>query len=95
MFSTLKILLDIIEDYLSLRNYEYCRLDGDCSLESRQESIKKFNEDPDTFLFLISTRAGGLGLNLTAADTVIFYDRDWVKSNYNYKKYLNLFLNFF
>lgn len=71
-------MLDIIEDYMILRNYDYCRLDGDRSLDNRQESIKEFNENPDKFIFLISTRAGGLGLNLTAADTVIVYDKDWV-----------------
>lgn len=79
IFSTLKIVLDLIEDFLIIRGYDYCRLDGDHSLEKRQESIKAFNTNPSKFVFLISTRAGGLGINLTAADTVILYDRDWVK----------------
>lgn len=71
-------LLDLIEDYLHIREYQYCRIDGKRSLENRQENIHQFNTDPEKFVFLISTRAGGLGLNLTAADTVILYDRDWV-----------------
>lgn len=73
-------MLDIIEDFLEIRNYNYCRLDGSYNLEDRQKVIESFNTDPDMFLFLLSTRAGGLGLNLTAADTVIFYDKDWVSS---------------
>lgn len=71
-------MLDIIEDYLIIRNYDYCRLDGSYSLDQRQEQLKSFDTDPEKFVFLLSTRAGGLGLNLTAADTVILYDRDWV-----------------
>ncbi|XP_018333272.1 lymphoid-specific helicase-like isoform X2 [Agrilus planipennis] len=77
IFSTLVMQLDIIEDYLIMRDYKYCRLDGQQKLSQRQENIEMFNKDPETFVFLISTRAGGLGLNLTAADTVILYDRDW------------------
>ena len=45
----------------------------------RRDQIELFNNDPEVFLFLLSTRAGGLGLNLTAADTVIIYDSDWVR----------------
>lgn len=54
-------------------------LDGSTSLEDRQMAIKEYNNNPDLFLFLISTRAGGLGINLAAADTVILYDSDWVR----------------
>lgn len=72
------MLLDMLEDYMIMRGHSYCRLDGSHSLKQRGESIEKFNTDPDVLAFLISTRAGGLGLNLTAADTVIFFDRDWV-----------------
>lgn len=71
-------MLDLIEDYMIMRNYSYCRIDGSRNLADRDENIARFNNDPKTFAFLISTRAGGLGLNLTAADTVIIYDRDWV-----------------
>jgi ATP-dependent DNA helicase len=77
LFSTFRIMLDLVEDYVIMRKYKYCRLDGMTSIESRLERIKAFNTDPDTFIFLISTRAGGLGINLTAADTVIIYDSDW------------------
>lgn len=78
LFSTMTMILDMIEDYLSLRDYNYVRLDGGIKIENRKENIKTFNNDPDMFLFLISTRAGGVGLNLASADTVIIYDSDWV-----------------
>ena len=77
LFSTFTSLIDILEDYLSLRSFKYVRLDGNTNLDDRQVSIKDFNSDPELFLFLISTRAGGLGINLAAADTVILYDSDW------------------
>ncbi|XP_043473066.1 lymphocyte-specific helicase-like [Leptopilina heterotoma] len=78
LFSTMTTILDTIEDYLTLReNYLYVRLDGGCKVDDRTVSIKRFNQDPNVFLFLLSTRAGGVGLNLTAADTVIIYDCDW------------------
>ncbi|XP_076166383.1 lymphocyte-specific helicase isoform X3 [Ptiloglossa arizonensis] len=77
LFSTMTILLDVIEDYLSLRDYKYVRLDGLTPLNIRKKNIELFNTDTDLFLFLISTRAGGVGLNLASADTVIIYDCDW------------------
>ncbi|XP_074027641.1 lymphocyte-specific helicase isoform X2 [Leptinotarsa decemlineata] len=77
IFSTLVMTLDLIEDYMLMRGHTYCRLDGGHSLEKRSECISEFNDDPKVFAFLISTRAGGLGLNLVGADTVIFFDRDW------------------
>ncbi|KAE8747191.1 hypothetical protein FOCC_FOCC006058 [Frankliniella occidentalis] len=77
LFSTFTSLIDILEDYLSLRSYRYVRLDGRTDLEERQKAIKEYNNDPDMFLFLISTRAGGLGINLASADTVILFDSDW------------------
>ena len=78
LFSTMTQILDMIEDYLSLRDYLYVRLDGDTNVQDRKENIKNFNTDSNIFLFLISTRAGGVGLNLASADTVIIYDSDWV-----------------
>lgn len=79
LFSTMTSILDTIEDYLTLRkDYHYVRLDGKVKIEDRAVAIKSFNNDPNIFMFLISTRAGGIGLNLTAADTVIIYDSDWV-----------------
>ena len=57
--------------------YGYVRLDGSTKMVDRQAAIDKFNKDPATFAFLLSTRAGGLGINLTAADTCILFDSDW------------------
>lgn len=79
LFSTLTMILDLIADYLNLRPWRFLTLDGRQDIEIRQKNIKAFNEDPDIFLFLISTRAGGVGLNLAGADTVIIYDSDWVR----------------
>nr|CAD7396481.1 unnamed protein product [Timema cristinae] len=77
LFSTFFMVLDLVEEYLIMRGYKFCRLDGSTKLETRQENIDAFNQDPDLFIFLISTRAGGLGINLVAADTVIIFDSDW------------------
>lgn len=70
-------MIDLMEEYLTYRNYKYCRLDGSTKLEDRRDTVLDFQQRPDIFVFLLSTRAGGLGINLTAADTVIFYDSDW------------------
>lgn len=70
--------LDLVEEMLLLRGHKYCRIDGSRNLEDRGTSIDDFNKKPDILAFLLSTRAGGLGLNLTGADTCIFFDRDWV-----------------
>ncbi|XP_028407200.1 lymphoid-specific helicase-like [Dendronephthya gigantea] len=77
LFSQMTKLLDIMEDFCYLRDYKYTRIDGSTTLEDRQIKIEDFNKEPDVFIFLLSTRAGGLGLNLTAADTVIIFDSDW------------------
>ncbi|KAJ2789400.1 chromatin remodeling complex Adenosinetriphosphatase, partial [Coemansia linderi] len=70
--------LDILEDYCMFRGYKYCRLDGSTDHEERVESIQEFSRpDSDKFIFLLTTRAGGLGITLTAADTVCIYDSDW------------------
>lgn len=70
--------MTIIEDYLSWRAFQYLRLDGMTKAEDRGELLKKFNDvGSDYFIFLLSTRAGGLGLNLQSADTVIIFDSDW------------------
>ncbi|KAH9231850.1 hypothetical protein K456DRAFT_1839711 [Colletotrichum gloeosporioides 23] len=66
-----------MEEYLTYRNYKYCRLDGSTKLEDRRDTVADFQTRPEIFIFLLSTRAGGLGINLTSADTVIFYDSDW------------------
>ena len=70
-------MIDLMEEYLTYRNYKYCRLDGSTKLEDRRDTVAAFQNSPDIFVFLLSTRAGGLGINLTSADTVIFYDSDW------------------
>lgn len=71
-------LLDLIEEFMIFRSYEYTRLDGTMNIKTRVDAINTFTNDPNCFVMLISTRAGGLGLNLTAADTVIIFDSDWV-----------------
>lgn len=81
IFSTTIMMLDLIEDFMVYRNHTYRRLDGSTPTEIRQENIDEFNKDESIFAFILSTRAGGLGINLTSADTVIFYDRDWVAKN--------------
>lgn len=73
--------LDLMDHYLTELGHTACRIDGNVSWQDRQEAMKRFNSDPDTFAFLLSTRAGGLGINLTAADTVIIYDSDWNPHN--------------
>lgn len=78
IFSQFSKMLDIIEDWASvLRGWQVCRIDGGVSQVDRREQIRKFNKDEGWNLFLLSTRAGGLGINLTAADTVILFDSDW------------------
>ncbi|TVY83360.1 Lymphocyte-specific helicase [Lachnellula suecica] len=78
IFSQFKTSLDILEDYArDLRGYNVCRLDGSVAQEDRRKQIKEFNENPEFKLFLLSTRAGGQGINLATADTVILFDSDW------------------
>ncbi|XP_074133683.1 putative global transcription activator SNF2L1 isoform X2 [Sminthopsis crassicaudata] len=78
IFSQMTRLLDILEDYCMWRGYEYCRLDGQTPHEEREEAIEVFNAPNSTkFIFMLSTRAGGLGINLATADVVILYDSDW------------------
>jgi SWI/SNF-related matrix-associated actin-dependent regulator of chromatin subfamily A member 5 len=70
--------LDILEDYCLYRGHKHCRLDGSSSTEEREEMMAAFNAPgSDIFIFMLSTRAGGLGINLFTADTVILYDSDW------------------
>ncbi|XP_039765300.1 ATP-dependent helicase brm isoform X2 [Pararge aegeria] len=78
MFCQMTQCMTIIEDYFSWRGFLYLRLDGMTKAEDRGELLKKFNEvGSEFFIFLLSTRAGGLGLNLQSADTVIIFDSDW------------------
>lgn len=78
IFSQFKTQLDILQDWATqLRSWHCCRIDGAMSQPDRHAQIRSFNTDPQAKLFLLSTRAGGQGINLTAADTVILYDSDW------------------
>eukprot|EP01012_Entosiphon_sulcatum_P029158 TRINITY_DN3546_c0_g1_i1.p1 TRINITY_DN3546_c0_g1~~TRINITY_DN3546_c0_g1_i1.p1 ORF type:complete len:1055 (+),score=207.89 TRINITY_DN3546_c0_g1_i1:41-3166(+) len=78
LFCQMTRMLDIIEDYLVYNNYDYCRLDGSTSPAQRDEAMNVFNApDSPKFIFLLSTRAGGLGINLQTADTCILFDSDW------------------
>ncbi|XP_060580707.1 SWI/SNF-related matrix-associated actin-dependent regulator of chromatin subfamily A member 5-like [Ruditapes philippinarum] len=78
IFSQMTRVLDILEDYCFWRNYQYCRLDGSTPHSERQISIDDYNApDSKKFIFMLSTRAGGLGINLATADVVILYDSDW------------------
>lgn len=70
-------MMDLMEEYLTYRQYKYIRLDGSSRLSDRRDLVNDWQTNPELFIFLLSTRAGGLGINLTAADTVIFYDSDW------------------
>lgn len=78
IFSQMTRMLDILEDYCLWKEFDYCRLDGQTPHEERQRSINAFNEPGSSkFIFMLSTRAGGLGINLATADVVILFDSDW------------------
>lgn len=78
VFSQFKTQLDLLEDYArELRDWNVCRIDGSVAQDDRRQQIKDFNMDPEFKLFLLSTRAGGQGINLASADTVILFDSDW------------------
>ncbi|KAK2714735.1 hypothetical protein QYM36_009077 [Artemia franciscana] len=77
LFSQSKKMLDIFEKFVRSMNYTYLRLDGSTSIGARQPLIDKFNSNNGIFLFLLTTRVGGLGVNLTGANRVIIYDPDW------------------
>ncbi|XP_077964886.1 chromodomain-helicase-DNA-binding protein 1-like isoform X4 [Gasterosteus aculeatus] len=80
LFSQMTRMLDILQDYMEFRGYSYERLDGSVRGEERNLAVKNFSSN-DIFVFLLSTKAGGVGLNLTAADTVIFMDSDFNPQN--------------
>ena len=74
IFTQMTKVLDILEDYMVMRGYEYCRIDGNTTYEDRESQIADFNRDGSTqFVFLLSTRAGGLGINLQTADVCVLY----------------------
>jgi SWI/SNF-related matrix-associated actin-dependent regulator 1 of chromatin subfamily A len=74
IFSQLTTLLDVLEMFLNLKELQFLRIDGHTPVKNRQSIINKFQTDNNVFIFLLSTKAGGLGINLTGADTVITHD---------------------
>ncbi|KAK7506355.1 hypothetical protein BaRGS_00002467, partial [Batillaria attramentaria] len=77
LFTQSRAMLDIIESFVQDRQYTYLRMDGATSISSRQPLVTQFNKDPSIFVFLLTTRVGGLGVNLTGANRVLIYDPDW------------------
>ena len=82
IFSQMVRMLDLISEYLQLRHFPFQRLDGGIKGDIRRKALEHFNAEGSTdFCFLLSTRAGGLGINLATADTVIIFDSDWNPQN--------------
>ncbi|WFD33362.1 DNA helicase [Malassezia cuniculi] len=77
VFTQMTKVLDILEKFFNYHGYRYLRLDGATRVEQRQALTERFNRDPRITAFILSTRSGGLGINLIGADTVVFYDLDW------------------
>lgn len=77
IFTQMSKVLDILEQFLNYNGYTYMRLDGSTKIEERQLLTERFNTDSRVKCFILSSRAGGIGINLTGADTVVFYDSDW------------------
>lgn len=77
IFTQMTKMLDVLEAFLNYHGHIYLRLDGSTRVEQRQMHMERFNADKRIFCFILSTRSGGVGINLTGADTVIFYDSDW------------------
>ncbi|XP_064613460.1 helicase SRCAP-like isoform X3 [Liolophura sinensis] len=77
IFTQMTKMLHVLEAFLNYHGHRYLRLDGTTKVEQRQALMERFNADRRIFCFILSTRSGGLGINLTGADTVIFYDSDW------------------
>ena len=78
LFAQHRIMLDILQKFIgSLGGFNFRRMDGNTSIKDRQDLVDEFNHDPDLHVFLLTTKVGGLGVNLTGADRVIIYDPDW------------------
>ncbi|GAM83077.1 hypothetical protein ANO11243_010630 [Dothideomycetidae sp. 11243] len=77
IFTQMTSVLDILERFLNIHGYKYMRLDGSTRIEQRQDMMERFNRDERIDVFILSSRSGGVGMNLTGADSVIFYDLDW------------------
>lgn len=81
LFSQSRAMLDILESFVIEQNYEYRRMDGSTSAASRANLVNEFNQNENIFLFLLTTKVGGLGLNLTGANKIIIFDPDWNPTN--------------
>ncbi len=81
LFSQYKIMLDILEAYMSLRGHKYLRLDGTTKVELRQGLIDEFNKNNEILVFMLTTKAGGVGINLTGANRVVIHDIDFNPQN--------------
>lgn len=77
VFCQMTRMIDILEDFLTWKKMTFFRMDGSTSIQDRRYMVEEYQRNDGIFAFLLSTRAGGLGVNLIAADTVIFYDNDW------------------
>ncbi|XP_040577120.1 DNA excision repair protein ERCC-6 [Lepeophtheirus salmonis] len=77
LFTQSRQLLSLLEIFIQRRQYSYLKLDGTTSVSSRQSLIDKFNEDPNIFVFILTTKVGGLGVNLVGANRVVIFDPDW------------------
>ena len=77
IFAQMTTMLDLLETYLRARQHKFVRLDGSTKVSDRAAVVSGFQSDESIFVFMLSTRAGGLGINLTAADTVVFFESDW------------------
>jgi len=81
IFSQMVKMLDFLGEYCEFRNFNFERLDGRVRGNERQKAIDRFETEEDSFIFMLSTRAGGVGINLTSADTCIIFDSDWNPQN--------------
>ncbi|KAG8179917.1 hypothetical protein JTE90_006279 [Oedothorax gibbosus] len=77
LFTQGRQMMEILESFVKSKGYTYMRMDGTTPISTRQPAVQKFNSDPSVFVFLLTTRVGGLGVNLTGADRVLLYDPDW------------------
>ena len=77
LFTQSRKMLDVLENFVKSQNYEYLKMDGTTPVASRNHYVKEFNTNQNIFLFILTTKVGGLGLNLTGANRVIIFDPDW------------------
>lgn len=93
LFCQTRQMLDILETLMKRTPYNYLRMDGSTPVNQRMALVNEFNSTTDIFVFLLTTKVGGLGLNLTGADRVILFDPDWVKKKYLFFFKEKCFLN--